>query len=153
MSGAIQHKLTPLERAERRLGFAMLAPAFLLLAAVVLYPIASLIWTSFHFNHLAQPWMGNPFVGFENYAKALGDDRFWEAVLHTAIYIVITVPGAVVVGLGLACLPTSLSRSSGPCASGCCSLGSAACLCRTHLPLVLRIQSGHRQRDLARPRL
>ena len=100
----IRHRLTPLERAERRLGFAMLAPAFLLLAAVVVYPIADLIRTSFTFLHLAQPWMGNPFVGFENYAKALGDDRFLEAVWHTVAYVLITVPGAVVVGLGLALL-------------------------------------------------
>ena len=75
MSDAIRHKLTPLEKAERRLGFAMLAPAFLLLAGVVLYPIAELIRNSVHFNHLAQPWMGTPFVGFENYIKAMGDDR------------------------------------------------------------------------------
>ncbi len=96
--------LSPLERAERRLGFALLAPAFLLLFAVVLYPIINLMITSFRFEHLAQPWMGTPFVGFENYARALTDDRFWEATLHTFIYIAITVPGAVVIGLGLALL-------------------------------------------------
>lgn len=100
----IRHRLTPLERAERRLGFAMLAPALVLLAAVVVYPIIELIRTSFTFSHLAQPWMGNPFVGFDNYAKALGDDRFLEAVWHTVLYVIITVPGAVLVGLGLALL-------------------------------------------------
>jgi multiple sugar transport system permease protein len=97
-------RLSPLERGERRLGTLLLAPAFLLLAAVVLYPIIELVITSFRFYHLAQPWMGTPFVGFENYARALGDDRFWEAIVHTAMFIVVTVPGAVVVGLGLALL-------------------------------------------------
>ena len=48
--------------------------------------------------------MGMPFTGFENYARALSDDRFWEAVLHTFIYIAITVPGAILIGLGLALL-------------------------------------------------
>jgi multiple sugar transport system permease protein len=100
----IKHRLTPLERSERRLGFAMLAPAFLLLVAVVVYPIADLIRASFTFLHLAQPWMGNPFVGFDNYVKALGDERFLEAVWHTVLYVIVTVPGAVVVGLGLALL-------------------------------------------------
>lgn len=96
--------LSPLERAERRLGFALLAPAFLLLAGVVLYPIATLILTSFRFERLAEPWMGTPFVGFENYARALSDERFWDATLHTFLYILITVPGAILVGLGLALL-------------------------------------------------
>jgi multiple sugar transport system permease protein len=97
-------RLSPLERGERRLGMLLLAPAFVLLAAVVVYPIVDLVITSFQFSNLAQPWMGTPFVGFENYARAMGDDRFWEATWHTVTYILVTVPGAVVVGLGLALL-------------------------------------------------
>jgi multiple sugar transport system permease protein len=107
-------RLSPLERGERRLGFALLAPAFILLAAVVLYPIVQLVITSFQFNQLTQPWMGTPFVGFENYARALGDGRFWEAAWHTALYIVVTVPGAVVVGLGLALLANQPFRIKWP---------------------------------------
>jgi multiple sugar transport system permease protein len=30
-------------------------------------------------------------LGFENYTRALGDDRFWEATWHTVLYVVITV--------------------------------------------------------------
>ncbi len=104
MSEPVRHRLTPLERSERRLGFALLLPAFLLLGVVVLYPIANLVYSSFFFNHLAQPWLGQPFVGLDNYTRALADPRFWEGVINTVIYIVITVPGAVVVGLGLALL-------------------------------------------------
>jgi multiple sugar transport system permease protein len=100
----IRHALTPLEKSERRLGILMLIPAFALLASVVLFPIVKLVVGSFYFDHLAQPWRGQPFVGFDNYTRALGDDRFWDAVLHTVLFIVITVPGAVVIGLGLALL-------------------------------------------------
>ena len=100
----VRPRLSPLERGERRLGMLLLAPAFVLLAAVVVYPIVDLVITSFQFSNLAQPWMGTPFVGFENYARAMGDDRFWEATWHTVTYILVTVPGAVVVGLGLALL-------------------------------------------------
>lgn len=96
--------LSPIEAGERRLGYFLLAPAFLLLLLVVVYPIATLIWTSFHFEHLAQPWMGSPFVGFDNYAKAMSDERFWESALHSAIFIIVTVPGAILIGLGLALL-------------------------------------------------
>ena len=47
----------------------LLAPAFLLLAAVVLYPIAELIITSFRFYHLAQPWMGTPVRGLRELCR------------------------------------------------------------------------------------
>jgi multiple sugar transport system permease protein len=107
-------RLSPLERSERRLGYALLAPAFVLLCVIVVYPIADLIVTSFQFNHLAQPWMGAPFVGFENYSRALGDERFWEATWHTVTYIVVTVPGAVVMGLGLALLANQPFRVKWP---------------------------------------
>jgi multiple sugar transport system permease protein len=107
-------RLSPLERSERRLGYALLAPAFVLLCVIVVYPIADLIVTSFQFNHLAQPWMGTPFVGFENYFRALGDERFWEATWHTVTYIVVTVPGAVVMGLGLALLANQPFRVKWP---------------------------------------
>jgi multiple sugar transport system permease protein len=115
-SADVRHRarLSPLERSERRLGLLLLAPAFLLLAAVVVYPIAQLVITSFQFNHLAQPWMGTPFVGFENYARAMGDARFWESTWHTFLYILVTVPGAVVVGLGLALLANQPFRIKWP---------------------------------------
>jgi multiple sugar transport system permease protein len=107
-------KLSPLERSERRLGIAMLAPAFLLLAVTVLYPIATLIRTSFSENKLTEPWLARPWVGFEDYATAMGDSRFWEATWHTVLYIVVTVPGAVALGLGLALLANQPFRVKWP---------------------------------------
>jgi multiple sugar transport system permease protein len=53
---------------------------------------------------LGSPAETAPFVGFENYAYAFADERFWGATLNTLLYVLITVPGAVVVGLGLALL-------------------------------------------------
>jgi len=100
----VRHRLTKLEKAEQRLGWALLAPAFLLLFGVVLYPVVELINQSFRFNQLTMPWMGTPFIGFDNYVKALGDPRFWHATMNTLIFIIVTVPGAVIVGLGLALL-------------------------------------------------
>lgn len=97
-------RLSPLESSERRLGYLLLAPAFALLALVVLYPIVSLIRMSFSENKLTEPWMAKPWIGFENYWKALGDERLWDATWHTLLYVIVTVPGAVAVGLGLALL-------------------------------------------------
>ena len=82
----------------------MLAPAAALLLLIVVYPIADLVRNSFYEIHLAEPWRGEPFVALDNYARAFADDRFWASVLHTAIYVVVTVPGALLIGLGLALL-------------------------------------------------
>jgi multiple sugar transport system permease protein len=107
-------KLSPLESSERRLGYLMLAPAVILLVVTVLYPIASLIRASFSHNVLTEPWMAREWVGIENYLKALGDTRFWESTWNTVLYIVITVPGAVLVGLGLALLANQPFRVKWP---------------------------------------
>ncbi|MFZ1679571.1 MAG: sugar ABC transporter permease [Rhizobiaceae bacterium] len=106
--------LSPLERSERRLGFAMIAPAFLLLTAVVLYPIAELLSTSVITLKLTEPWLGSPYVGLDNYRQALSDPRFWETTGNTLLFIVITVPGAVIAGLGLALLANQPFRVKWP---------------------------------------
>jgi multiple sugar transport system permease protein len=99
---------------ERTLAFVLLAPAATLLALIVVYPIADLVYSSFFTIQLAQPWIGEPFVGFENYLRAFGDERFWHAVLHTAIYAIVTVPGALVLGLLLAMLANLPFRHKWP---------------------------------------
>jgi multiple sugar transport system permease protein len=99
---------------ERTLGLVLLAPAAILLALIVVYPIANLVYSSFFTIQLAQPWMGEPFAGLDNYVRAFGDERFWHAVLHTAIYTIVTVPGALLLGLGLALLANLPFRRKWP---------------------------------------
>ncbi|MBI1243478.1 MAG: ABC transporter permease subunit [Alphaproteobacteria bacterium] len=103
MAAAKKYKLSKLERDERRLGFVLLAPAAALLTAVVVYPIAELLANSLYSFRLTRP--GYRFIGLENFTFALfEDDRFLQSVLNTAILIGVTVPGALVIGLGLALL-------------------------------------------------
>ena len=89
---------------EKTLGYILLAPAFLLLALIVVYPIGKLIANSFFDLRLSGGPSGGKFVGFANYADAWGDKDFWNAAKNTLLVTVITVPGAVVAGLGLAML-------------------------------------------------
>jgi multiple sugar transport system permease protein len=89
---------------ERALGALLLAPAALLLLLIVVYPIATLFWNSLHSVDQANPQAGETFVGIGNYTRAFADERFWNSTLHTVLYIVVTVPGALLVGLGLALL-------------------------------------------------
>lgn len=88
---------------EGTLAVILLAPAFILLAMIVAYPIGKLIYNSF-FDLRLSGGAGAKFVGFENYAMALQDAEFWNAAWNTVLITLITVPGALVVGLALAML-------------------------------------------------
>jgi len=89
---------------ERALGALLLAPAAALLLVIVVYPIATLFWNSLHAVDNANPAAGETFVAFANYARAFDDERFWRSTWNTVLYVVVTVPGALVVGLALALL-------------------------------------------------
>jgi multiple sugar transport system permease protein len=89
---------------EAAFGALLLLPAALLLALVVVVPIGRLVWLSLHSLRLSEPWAGQPFVGLLNYQDVLADPRFWDALANTGIITAVTVPGALLVGLGLALL-------------------------------------------------
>ncbi len=88
---------------EAWLGALLLVPAFALLALIVAYPIGRLLWNSFHDLRLSGG-TGAHFVGFENYLLVWDDADFWNATRNTVLITLITVPGALVVGMGLALL-------------------------------------------------
>ena len=89
---------------EKALGFMLLVPAFLLLALIVVYPIGKLIANSFFDLRLSGGSGVAKFVGLENYAEVWKDKDFWNAAKNTILITLITVPGALVVGMGLAML-------------------------------------------------
>jgi len=98
---------------EKTLAALLLAPAFVLLALIVAYPIARLVFNSFHDIRLSG---GRPvrFVGLENYLLVLQDTDFWNATANTVLITLVTVPGALVVGLGLALLANLPFRRQWP---------------------------------------
>ena len=99
---------------ERALGVLLLTPAALLLAAIVVYPVATLLWTSLTGVDNANPGAGEKFVGFDNYLRAFDDDRFWHSLWQTVVYVAVTVPAALLVGLGLALLANRPFRMKWP---------------------------------------
>jgi multiple sugar transport system permease protein len=107
-----------LARREQLLGWAMLTPAFLMLALIVVYPVATLLTTSLYRVDQGTPIASAPFVGFENYVDAFNDARFWTSSRNTLIYVLVSVPGALVVGLGLALLANRPMRVKWPARLG-----------------------------------
>ena len=95
---------TSRDLSERALGAVLLAPAALLLLVIVVYPIATLLWNSLHTVDPENAAAGETFAGLANYTRALDDERFWHSSWNTVLYVVVTVPGSLIVGLGLALL-------------------------------------------------
>ena len=89
---------------EKTLALLLLAPAFFLIALIVIYPVGKLIYTSFFDMQLSGGARALEFVGLRNFEDALKDKEFWHAARNTLLITVVTVPGALVVGLGLAVL-------------------------------------------------
>jgi ABC-type sugar transport system permease subunit len=95
-------ELRGVERREARLAYGMVAPAVATILLVALFPLGWTIWESFHLHDLRMPWLGQPFVGLENYAEVLGDRRFWGAMGHTLWFAIATVSLELVLGCILA---------------------------------------------------
>ena len=88
---------------ESTLAWILLTPAILFLLLIVAYPVAKLIYNSF-FDIRLSGGVAAHFVGLDNYKAVLDDVLFWKALKNTLIITVVTVPGALVAGLGLALL-------------------------------------------------
>ncbi|MCC6997191.1 MAG: sugar ABC transporter permease [Deltaproteobacteria bacterium] len=86
---------------ERRQGWLLVAPALLVVAAVALYPIVAGVWLSLH--RVILVFHEQRFVGLDNFAFLLEDQRFHGALLRTLLFTVV----AVALELGLA-LPLAL---------------------------------------------
>lgn len=87
---------------EERAGFALIAPAVLVIGAVALVPLVWTAWKSLHAHDLRIPERGEPFVGAANYVALAGDARMWSALGHTALFALISVALELVLGLALA---------------------------------------------------
>ncbi|WP_159623006.1 carbohydrate ABC transporter permease [Ruania rhizosphaerae] len=123
MTSALAHERTPLQGsgsgAGRRRPLSwprikrQLIPWFFVLPGLVLavlfkfHPAVDGIWMSFQ---KVQPFLGNEWIGLQNYADVLGDQRFIDAMEHTVLLAVGQTTGAVLLAFCLALLMEGASR-------------------------------------------
>jgi multiple sugar transport system permease protein len=88
-------------RHERRLGWRLSAPAFIVMILVTAYPLAYAVVLSFYKYRLTDP-DGREFVGFQNYVTVLTDPIWWSSFVTTAIITVVSVAIELVLGFGFA---------------------------------------------------
>lgn len=88
-------------RSERRLGWMLAGPAFVVMMAVTAYPILNALWLSLFNYRLTDP-AARQFIWFQNYVVILTDGVWWHAVWITVVITVVTVVVELVLGFALA---------------------------------------------------
>lgn len=86
-------------------GYLFLAPFFILYCLLKLWPIAYGFWISMH--RWETIGTNVSFIGLGNYQRILQDRLFWEAVLHTLQFALLSTPILIIGGL---CLALILNR-------------------------------------------
>jgi multiple sugar transport system permease protein len=79
-----------------------LLPSLVFICLFSLYPIFESFRLSFYRSILTLPWLGHKFVGWENYRDLLTDSVALNSLLTTLMFVVVTAPLEVLLGLGMA---------------------------------------------------
>jgi N,N'-diacetylchitobiose transport system permease protein len=89
--------------------YALIAPAVVVIGAVLGYPLYLLGRLSFQQFGLAELILQKgPWIGFDNYTRALHDELFWKVVLRTFVFTAVNVGLTMVLGTLIALLLTKL---------------------------------------------
>jgi multiple sugar transport system permease protein len=88
-------------RAERNLGWMLIAPAVIVMIAVTAYPVGYAVYLSLERYNLALP-QATKFIGFANYGAVLSSPYWWQALKVTVIITVFSVAITLVLGMALA---------------------------------------------------
>ncbi|SDG98213.1 carbohydrate ABC transporter membrane protein 1, CUT1 family [Leifsonia sp. 98AMF] len=85
-----------LRRRDAVIGYALLAPSLFGVACFLVLPVLVVVWLSFQSWDLIHPLR---FAGLANYASVLTDPVFGNALLVTAVFVVIVIPVQTALGL------------------------------------------------------
>jgi ABC-type sugar transport system permease subunit len=91
-----------------RAGYLFVLPAFLLYAVFMIYPFAQSVYFTFIEWNGADPV--KKWVGLDNYRRLIDDSRFWNALEHNVIWVIIGTISPMVIGMLLAMLLWSKPR-------------------------------------------
>src|SRR3712207_6487113 len=94
-------KISDRSRAERKLGWLLAGPAFVVMLAVTAYPILQAVYESLFSYRLTDP-DNRSFNGLSNYWVILSDSLWWQSIWVTVLITVITVAVELVLGFALA---------------------------------------------------
>jgi ABC-type sugar transport system permease subunit len=91
--------------------YALMAPAVVLVGAVLAYPLMWEVWASF--SELSSRVQGRRLVGLVNYRAMVAEPFFWQALATTIGYLLVTTVAKLGLGLAMALLLARPSRWRG----------------------------------------
>jgi multiple sugar transport system permease protein len=100
-------------RSSNRLAFFFLIPSLIFVSVFTLYPIFESFRLSFYRLILTLPWLGQKMVGWENYIDLWTDPVALQALQTTLIFVAVTVPSELLLGLGMALVMNEAFRGRG----------------------------------------
>lgn len=89
-------------KADRRLGYMLVAPVVLLLLLVTAYPLVYNLWNSFHEVNLGIANSPEPWVGVHNYSAMFSSPEWTDSLWKTAAFTAASVFLETIAALGLA---------------------------------------------------
>lgn len=98
----------PGARAEAIAAWLLALPALILMWAMLLGPAVAVLLLSFTEWNFGDPEMG--WAGIGNYAQLVDDPVFWQSLRNTLVYVGVSVPATVGLGLAAALLVESVGR-------------------------------------------
>ncbi len=96
-----------------RLALWLLLPSFLFVLVFIFYPISESVRLSFYRMILTLPWLGQQFVGLENFADLLSDPVAMRSLFTTLVFVAVTIPLELILGLGMALVMNEVFRGRG----------------------------------------
>ena len=100
-TNTVAKHLSDRAREERRLGWRLAGPAFIIMVLVTFYPILQAVYTSLFKYRLTDPDQ-REFVFLRNYGIILTDPLWWRAFGTTTLITVVTVVVELVLGFAIA---------------------------------------------------
>jgi ABC-type sugar transport system permease subunit len=100
-------------KSSHRLALLFIVPSLVFVSVFTLYPIVESFRLSFYRTILTLPWLGQKMVGWENYLDLWTDPVAWQALRTTLIFVGVTVPSELLLGLGMALVMNEAFRGRG----------------------------------------
>jgi ABC-type sugar transport system permease subunit len=101
-AGPRQAQQYSLAARDRRFGYALVAPAVIVLLLITAYPLIYNIWNSFHDVIYTDPATLGHFAGLSNYKQIFTDNLFVPSLIRTLGFTAVSVAVELVIGMALA---------------------------------------------------
>ena len=88
---------------EENFAFILITPAVIIIFSIILFPILKTLYMSFFDINLTNPF-SRPFLGLGNYIEILCSPTFWNAMIRTIYFAVVSISIEFVLGISIALL-------------------------------------------------